>query len=49
MKELASLTDTEFIADFPSPDYHTDFKIHTIPFPQKIPQTGYCVYQRFEK
>lgn len=47
--ELASLADTEFIADFPRPDYETDFEIFTIPYPQNIPNTGYCAYLRYEK
>jgi hypothetical protein len=48
-EELASLTDTEFISDFPSPEYKTDCKVHVIPYPQKIEKKGYCVYRRYEK
>ncbi|MDF2549554.1 MAG: hypothetical protein K0S07_621 [Chlamydiales bacterium] len=48
-EELANLTDTEFMADFPSPEFSTGFKVLTIPYPQKIPDEGRCVYLRFEK
>ncbi len=48
-QELADFTDTEFIADFPSPDYKTDFQIITLPYPNKIPKDGICVYERYEK
>lgn len=46
-EELASLTDTEFISAFP--DYETSCTVEVIPYPQKIPQKGYCVYERYEK
>jgi len=45
-QELASLADTEFISDFPDSD--TGFEIKIIPFPQKIPNEGICVFQRCE-
>lgn len=48
-EELASLTDTEFIADFPSPDYKTSCAIEILPYPKPIPKKGYCVYERYEK
>lgn len=47
-QELADFTDTEFIADFPSPEYKTDFQIITLPYPNKIPKDGICVYKRYE-
>lgn len=46
-EELASLTDTEFISDFP--DYETSSSIEVIPYPKPIPQRGFCVYERYEK
>ena len=45
-QELASLADTELISDFPDSD--TGFEIKIIPFPQKIPHKGICVYHRYE-
>ncbi len=45
-EELASLTDTEFLADFPNDK--TDFKVIVLPYPAKIPQSGLCVYLRYE-
>lgn len=48
-EELASLVDTEFIADFPSPEYHTECTVKVFPYPKKIPKIGYCVYRRFEE
>lgn len=47
-QELADFTDTEFIADFPSPDYKTDFKIVVLSYPKSIPHEGICVYKRYE-
>lgn len=48
-EELASLADTEFISDFPSPDYQTDCTISVIPYPKKMPENGYYVYLRYEQ
>ncbi len=48
-EELASLVDTDILADFPSPFYSTDFSITALPHPNKISENGYCVYRRFEK
>lgn len=48
-EELASLTDTEFISDFPSPDYKTSYIVEVIPYPKPIPKKGFCVYERYEK
>lgn len=48
-EELTSLVDTEFIADFPSPDYKTSCTIEVLPYPIQIPKQGYCVYERYEK
>jgi hypothetical protein len=45
--ELASLTDTEFISDFP--DDNTDCKVITLPYPTPIPKNGLCVYKRYEE
>lgn len=47
-EELASLADTEFIADFPSPEYKTSFCQKIVPFPEKIPDVGFCIYHRYE-
>jgi hypothetical protein len=47
-EELVSLVDTEFIADFPSPNYKTQCSIHVLPYPEKITQGRYCVYKRYE-
>ena len=48
-EELCSFADTEFIADFPSPTYKTDCTVKIIPYPDKIPRIGRCVYRRYEK
>lgn len=48
-QELADFADTEFIADFPSPDFKTDFKIITLPYPNIFPKDDVCVYKRYEK
>ncbi|MDP1881209.1 MAG: hypothetical protein Q8K60_09755 [Parachlamydiaceae bacterium] len=47
-EELASLTDTEFLSDFPSPNYNTSYEIYVLGYPKDIPKTGICVYKRFE-
>lgn len=47
--ELASLVDTEFISDFPTPEYKTDSKVLTLPYPEPIPDNGECVYLRYEQ
>jgi hypothetical protein len=47
-EELASLVDTEFIADFPSPYYKTNCIINLLPYPEKIIQDRFCVYKRYE-
>jgi len=49
--ELASLADTEFIADFPYPEYKTDCKVITLPSPGPLPKDDlniYCLYRRYE-
>lgn len=46
--ELASLADTEFISDYPSPEYRTECKIFTLPYPENFPKHGLCVYKRYE-
>jgi hypothetical protein len=46
-EELASLTETGLIADFPYSQ--TRSTIEVIPYPEKIPQKGFCVYQRYEE
>lgn len=48
-EELSSLVHTEFVSDFPAPDFQTDFAIYTFPYPKIIPDNGQCVYKRFEK
>lgn len=45
-EELASVADTEFIADFP--DFQTKFKIILAPYPQRILLQGQYVYKRYE-
>jgi membrane-associated HD superfamily phosphohydrolase len=45
-EELASVADTEFIADFP--DSQTEFKIIIVPYPQQMLLEGQCVYKRYE-
>lgn len=47
-RELADFTDTEFIADFPSPENKTDLQVIALPLPQMIPDEGVCVYARYE-
>ena len=47
-QERADFADTEFIADFPSPEYKTDFQVITISYPHMIPKDGVCVYKRYE-
>lgn len=46
-QELASLADTEFIADFPW--NQTDWGVITWPYPKSIPDTHLKIYQRYEK
>lgn len=46
--ERASLADTEFISDFPSPEYKTDCKIVILPYPEPLPKDSLCVYKRYE-
>lgn len=48
-QELADFADTEFIADYPRPDYKTDFEIITLPFPHMIPKQDVCIYKRYEQ
>jgi hypothetical protein len=48
-EELSSLVETEFISDFPVPDYQTNRIIKILPYPNKIPQNGFLVYKRYEK
>jgi hypothetical protein len=47
-EELASLADTEVIADFPAPEFKSSCKIQQLSFPNKLPQEGKCLYYRFE-
>lgn len=44
-EELASLTDTGFLSDFP--ELPNDFKIIHLPYPAKIPE-GLMIFQRYE-
>ena len=46
-QELVSLTDTEFLADFPSNE-KTNCTIEILPYPKPIPKLGRCVYMRYE-
>lgn len=50
-RELASLADTEFITDFPSPEYKTDCPVVVVPFPKRIriPLGGRRAYKRFKE
>jgi hypothetical protein len=48
-EELASLAETEFIADHPAPDYIKDCKIYTVNYPKPIRDRGDCVYKRYEE
>lgn len=48
-EELASLADTEFISDFPPPECTTHCSVKVLPYPERIKQDGYCVYERYEK
>jgi hypothetical protein len=47
--ELADFIDTEFISDFPSPNYKTSFNVIILPYPTPFPKVGLCAYKRFEK
>lgn len=47
-EELASLADTEFIANFPY-GCETTSAIKIVPYPNPIPEKGHCVYKRYEK
>lgn len=47
-EELASLTDTEFIADLPYTQNQTNCIIEVLPYPQRIINKGWCVYERYE-
>lgn len=48
-EELASLADTEIIADFPLPEYKTDCTVIVLPYPNEIVQRGSCAYMRYEE
>jgi len=48
-QELASLVDTEVLADFPSPFFKTDFSVLTLSYPNPIPDVGFCMFYRYEK
>lgn len=45
-EELASLADTEFIADFP--ENKTNCTVKVLEYPNKIPKDGICVFLRWE-
>lgn len=47
-EELASLTDTEFLSDFPM-GFQTGFKITSLNYPEPIPKMLLKIYQRYEK
>lgn len=46
-EEFASLVDTEMLADFP--DCDTNFSVQVWESPKAIPNTGICIYQRYEE
>lgn len=46
--ELASLADTEFIADFPLPAFRTDCRVLTWPYPKAIPKSKIVIYKKYE-
>ncbi len=46
--ELSSLADTDFISDFPGPEFKTDCKVLVVPYPQMLPGAQFYAYQRFE-
>lgn len=48
-EELTSLAETEFVSDFPPPEYQVDRIVNLLPYPKKIPQVGFLVYKRYEK
>ena len=47
-EELASLIDTNIFSDFSPFVYDTGYIVKVLPFPDTIPQEGYCVYRRYE-
>lgn len=47
-EELASLAHTEVVADYPSPQYRTNYYRRVLPYPEKMSGEGYCVYHRYE-
>jgi len=47
-EELANIAYTEFVSDFPPPDYNTKFSIEVVPYPNTIPFFGTCVFFRYE-
>jgi hypothetical protein len=50
-QELASLADAEFSADFPPPEFETDYKVIVLPYPTRISSQingSRCVYARYE-
>lgn len=47
-QELSSLADTDFIADFPRPEFKTDCKVITLAYPEKIPSADLYADHRFE-
>lgn len=48
-EELSSLTETEFMSDFPPPDYEIKRTMTILAYPNKIPKNGFFVYKRYEK
>lgn len=46
-RELANLSDTEFISDIPV-SIRTDFEIVHLPQPLPVPRQGMLVYMRYE-
>lgn len=47
-RELASLTDTEFISDFSLPEFDTDAKVLVLPYPKPIPKSTAMIYKKYE-
>lgn len=48
-EELASLIDTYVSADLPPPLYDSNYTLKVLPYPNRIPDEGYCAYKRYEK
>lgn len=46
--ELPNLAFAEISSDFPPPDFNSNLIVKIHPYPNKIPEDGFWLYERFE-